>query len=107
MKKYIPTLFISVDESCLCCETCVLGKSHRSTYSPSTSTKSFLHFELIHYDVWGPSKESTVAGMRYFVSFIDDCTRLSWIVLLKNKDEVFPAFRAFHTSVQTQYNAII
>ena len=95
MKKSMPNLFISVDESLLCCETCVLGKSHRSTYSPSTSNKRIIPFELIHSDVWGPSQESIVSGMRYYVSFIDDCTRLSWIVLLKPKDEVFPLFKPF------------
>ena len=107
MKKSMPSLFIGVDESVLHCETCVLGKSHRSTYSPRISNKSVVPFELIHSDVWGPSKEPTVSGMRYYVSFIDDCTRLTWVVLLKTKDEVFPAFQAFSSEVQKQYNAKI
>ena len=107
MKKSMPSLFIGVDESVLRCETCVLGKSHRSTYSPSLSQKSVVPFELIHSDVWGPSQEPTVSGMRYYVSFIDDCTRLTWVVLLRTKDEVFPAFEAFLSEVQTQYNAKI
>ncbi|KAM7531145.1 hypothetical protein LguiB_034555 [Lonicera macranthoides] len=73
----MPTLFIDINESVLYCETCVLAKSHCATYSPSFSNKSIIPFELIHSDVWGPSKESTISGMRYFVLFIDDCTRLS------------------------------
>ena len=107
MKKSIPTLFIGVSETVLHCETCVLAKSHRITYSPSISNKSTIPFELIHSDVWGPSKEPTISGMRYFVSFIDDCTRLSWISLLRTKYEVFSVFQNFHTFVQTQYNGII
>ena len=94
-----------MNESILHCETCVLGKSHRSTYSSRISNKNVILFELIHSDVWGPSKEPIVSGMRYYVSFIDDCTRLTWVVLLKTKDEVFPAFQAFLSEVQTQYNA--
>ena len=88
-------------------ETCVLAKSHRATYSPSFSNKSVIPFELIHSDVWGPSRELTTLGMRYFVLFIDDCTRLTWATLLKTNDEVFPAFQAFHTLIQTQYNSTI
>ncbi|PRQ17544.1 putative RNA-directed DNA polymerase [Rosa chinensis] len=107
MKKYMPTLFIGVNESVLRCETCVLAKSHRATYPPSFSNKSVIPFELIHSDVWGPSREPTVSGMRYFVLFIDDCTRLSWVALLRTKDEVFPAFQTFRTLVQTQYNSTI
>ena len=63
MKKSMPSLFIGVDESVLHCETCVLGKSHRSTYSSRVSNKSDIPFELIHANVWGPSKKSTVSGM--------------------------------------------
>ena len=103
----MPTLFIGINESVLRCETCVLAKSHRATYSPSFSNKSIIPFELIHSDVWGPSREPTGLGMRYFVLFIDDCTRLTWVALLKTKDEVFPAFQAFHTLIQTQYNSTI
>ena len=73
----MPTLFIGVDESTFHCETCVLAKSHRVTYSLSIFNKSVIPFELIHSDVWRPSRELTVSGMRYFMLFIDDCTRLS------------------------------
>lgn len=69
-------------KSVLHCETCVLAKSHGATYSSITSNKSVIHFELIHSYVWGPFRELTISCMRYFVLFIDDCTRLSWIALL-------------------------
>ncbi|PRQ49627.1 putative RNA-directed DNA polymerase [Rosa chinensis] len=65
MKTTMPTLFIGVNESALRCETYVLAKSHRATYSPRVSNKSVIPFELIHSDVWGPSREPTVSGMRY------------------------------------------
>ncbi|PRQ56213.1 putative RNA-directed DNA polymerase [Rosa chinensis] len=107
MKTTMPTLFLGVNKSALRCETCVLAKSHRATYSPRVSNKSSIPFELIHSDVWEPSREPTVSGMRYFVLFIDDCTRLSWVALLKTKDEVFPAFQTFRTLVQTQYHSTI
>lgn len=43
---------------------------------------------LIHSDVWGPSPEFATHDFSYFVLFIDDCTRMSWIYLLKNKSKV-------------------
>ena len=37
--------------------------------------------------------------------FVDDCTRMTWLYLLKRKDEVFGVFRAFHVMIQNQYSA--
>jgi hypothetical protein len=36
---------------------------------------SFSPFDLIHYDVWGPSHVAIKRGSRYYVSFIDNHTR--------------------------------
>ncbi|CAL9010842.1 unnamed protein product, partial [Prunus brigantina] len=35
-------------------------------------------FALIHSDVWGPFPVSTVSGIRWFVTFVDDYTRMTW-----------------------------
>lgn len=105
MKKSIPTLFINVNESSLHCETCVLAKRHRATYSLSNSNKSVIHFKLTHSDVWGPSRKPTILSMRYFVLFIDNYTRLSWVDLLRNKNEVFPTFKKNCTFVLSQYDS--
>lgn len=76
MKKFMPSLFIGVNKSFLHCEICVLAKRHCATYSPNNSNKVFIPFKLIHFDVWRPSREPIILGMRYFVLFIDDCPRL-------------------------------
>ena len=104
MKKLMSSLFLGIKESSLHCETCVFAKSHKSSYSPSFSSSS-TPFELIHSDVWGLSKNLT--GMTYFVLFIDDFTRLTWVVLLKKRDVVFSAFTAFHSLIRTQYDACV
>ena len=78
MKKSMPSLFLGISESTLHCETCALAKSHRSSY-PLAFHSSTMPFELIHSDLWGLSKNSTLSEMRYFVLFIDDFTRLSWV----------------------------
>ena len=60
---------------------------------------------VIHYDVWGPSKVPTLSGLRWFVTFIDDCTKMTWLFLMKTKDEVNLSFQNFHKMIETQYNA--
>lgn len=62
---------------------------------------------VIHSDVSGPSKVTTLSGSRWFVTFIDDCTRMTWLYLMTSKGELNLLFQKFHKMVETQYNAQI
>ncbi|XP_068639297.1 uncharacterized protein [Aristolochia californica] len=84
------------------CETCELAKSHRITYLLSFN-KSSEPFEVIHSDVWGPAKVPSIFRVRYFVTFINECTRMTWVSLLIKKSDVCLAFQKFHQMVHTQY----
>ena len=83
-------------------DTCIKAKSQRVSYSVSLN-KTNTPFALIHSDVWGPSPITTPSGHCWFVIFVDDCTRMTWLYQLKTKDEVFTIFQAFHAMVQTQF----
>ncbi|KAA0042115.1 Retrovirus-related Pol polyprotein from transposon TNT 1-94 [Cucumis melo var. makuwa] len=63
-----------------------------------------LDLTLIHTDVWGPSKVTTSSEKRWFVTFIDDHTRLTWIFLISDKSEVTSSFRDFYHTIETQFN---
>ena len=106
LKLVFPALFSGLSNLDFKCETCILAKSHRVSY-PLSFNKSQMPFELIHSDVWGPSPKSTISGVRWFVIFVDDCTRMTWLYLMKNKDEVFSVFCSFHEMVKTQYSTTI
>ncbi|CAL2270443.1 unnamed protein product [Prunus armeniaca] len=88
------------------CDTCELANSHHVPF-PLSSNKSLVPFFLIHYDVWGPAKIATPAGTQWFVTFIDDCTRMTWVSLLKTKGEVSSRFQQFYQMVETQFHARI
>ena len=75
MKHLFPSLFRTCSDSEFKCETCVMAKSHHASFLVSDS-KATLPFDLIHSDVWSPVKV-TSNGFRWFVTFIDDCTRLT------------------------------
>ena len=51
--------------------------------------------------MWGPYLVSTASGHRFFVIFVDDCTHMTWLYLLKHKDEVLSVFKSFYVMVQT------
>ena len=84
LKKLQPQLFSGLNDREFHCDTCELDKSHRISYSPSLN-KSSEPFEVIHSNVWGPAKVPSISGARYFVTFIDECTRMTWVSLLIKK----------------------
>ncbi|XP_074352811.1 uncharacterized protein LOC141691962 [Apium graveolens] len=86
IKKLFPSLFVNFDVSSFKCEVCELAKSHRTSF-PLNLNKSPVPFMIIHSDVWGPSKFPTLDGSRWFVTFIDDCTRMTWVLRSDNEGE--------------------
>ena len=78
------------------CEGCVMGKQHRCPYPKGISYRATEPFELIHSDVCGPMPESSIGGSRYYVTFIDDFTRYTFVYFLKNKSQVLEKFKDFH-----------
>jgi histone deacetylase 1/2 len=87
------------------CDSCQKGKSHQLPY-PKSSSVSLRPFELVFSDVWGPAPTS-VGRHNYYVSFIDDYSKFTWIYLLKQKSEVFQCFRDFQTMVERQFDCKI
>jgi len=61
------------------CENCVYGKQKRVSFLKVGKEKKSRKLELVHTDVWGPGQVSSLGGCRYYVTFIDDATRKTWI----------------------------
>jgi len=66
---------------------------HQLPYPKSTSV-STSPLELVFSDVWGPAPTS-VGRYQYYVSFIDDYSKFTWIYLLRHKLDVFQCFCEF------------
>jgi len=96
LQKLFPNLFAKYDISSFKCDVCELAKSHRVSF-PLSLNRSLVPFIVIHSDVWGPSNVPTLNGSRWFVTFIDDCTRVMWACLIKSKDEVNMLFQQFYS----------
>jgi hypothetical protein len=84
------------------CDACQRAKSHQLPYPTSTSASSH-PLELVFSDVWGPAPES-VGRFKYYVSFINDYSKFTWIYLLKYKSEVFQKFQDFQNLVERLFD---
>ncbi|CAI7804077.1 unnamed protein product [Closterium sp. NIES-53] len=75
------------------CPDCTTGKLPRTSF-PTSTTRASAPLELVHTDVCGPMQTSDrEKGNKYFITFLYDFSRLSWVTLVKTKDEVVKVFK--------------
>jgi hypothetical protein len=65
------------------CDGCALGKMHRDEFPSNTDKKKRDVLDLVHTDVCGPMQTRSLGGAFYFLLFIDDCTRYTWVYFLR------------------------
>jgi hypothetical protein len=58
--------------------------------------------DLIHSDICEMNGILTKGGKRYFIIFIDDCTRFCYVYLMKTKDEALHYFKIYKAEVENQ-----
>ncbi|KAM1857263.1 hypothetical protein ACFX14_007391 [Malus domestica] len=75
-KHVMTKLFPFFCKNTLECETCQMSKATRLPFVSSNSRTS-KPFELVHSDIWGPSRVESFDGYRYYVTFIDDYSRVT------------------------------
>ena len=89
------------------CESCQLRKHTRVPFPKRLDQRTKFPFKLVHTDVWGSSRTESTLGFRYFVTFIDDYSRSTWLSLMKTQIDLFSIFWKFHVNVRTQFNTSI
>ena len=75
------------------CEPCLSGKLNAAPFPTSTSRSAY-PLQLVHTDVHGPMVR-TPSGMRNWVTFVDDATRLYSAEPMRTKDMTFPVFKRY------------
>ena len=80
-----------------------LGKEPPLPFNNNESISNSI-FELIHSDVWGPSPIARIGESRYFIVFIDDYSRYSWIFPMKFHSKILPIYSNFAKIVETQFS---
>lgn len=66
------------------CDICYRAKQTRGVF-PQSDNKTDECFALIHCDLWGLYKEPATCCAVYFLTIVDDHSRVVWIYLLLEK----------------------
>ena len=86
------------------CYVCPLAKQRRLSFV-SHHHMSALPFDIIHCDIWGPHHVASYSGFRFFLTLVDDCTRFTWVFLLKHKSDAMTVLPRFFAMVHRQFDA--
>ncbi|XP_039042156.1 uncharacterized protein LOC120180958 [Hibiscus syriacus] len=88
------------------CGVCLLAKQNRLPFPMSDSRESSA-FSLIHIDLWGAYRVSKHSEHRYFLTVVDDHTRMTWAFLLRLKSDAFITLKQFFAYVGNHFSAKI
>jgi hypothetical protein len=81
------------------CNGCAQGNNIKNPF-PKRDNKIEGVLELIQSNVCGLVPSNSISGYVYYVSFIDDYSRKTWVYFLKSKDEVFIKFNEFKALIE-------
>jgi hypothetical protein len=84
------------------CKGCVHGKQQRTPFPKDGGTRASELLELVHTDLCGPMKQTSFGGAKYFITFIDDKSRKTFVYFLKTKDEALARFKEFKALAENQ-----
>lgn len=62
---------------------------------------------MIHVDVWGPCKETSLTNTSFILTVVDDFSRGTWTFLMSHKSQVPTLLRHFIQMVHTQFQRTI
>ena len=63
--------------------------------------------ELLHLDLFGPTRTTSLGGNKYGLVVVDDFSRFTWISFLAHKDEKFLSFIKLLKRIMNKKNTMI
>jgi hypothetical protein len=85
-----------------CMSTMFMENKKRVRFIRVRKEKKSEKLELVHIDVWGPSHVSSLGGSHYYVTFIYDATRKTWVDCIRQKSDVFDTFKKWKALVENE-----
>lgn len=90
------------------CEACIKGKQTKQPLKGRGNPYRHSNepFDLVYTDICQPLVPG-YDGSRYFVTFTDDYTRVTFVKRLKKRSELYDAFKSFCKLIKPQFNVTV
>src|ERR1044072_4071042 len=84
------------------CEACQKGKFSKPPFKSKNVVSTSRPLEILHIDLFGSVKTSSISGKKYGLVIVDDYSRWTWVKLLRHKDESHSVIANFYKVVQNE-----
>jgi transposase InsO family protein len=89
------------------CGPCQLEKQTRTTYKKTSGILTSRNLELLHMDLMGPTRNSSLSEKKYILVIVDDYSRYNCVLLLLEKSDAFEAAQQLFKKIQIEQNCPI
>ncbi|GJW85075.1 retrovirus-related pol polyprotein from transposon TNT 1-94 [Tanacetum coccineum] len=84
------------------CSACAMGKSMKKPHKPRSEDTNQEKLYLLHMDLCGPMRVTSVNGKKYILVIVDDFPRFTWVKFLRSKDEALEFIIKFLKMIQVR-----
>jgi len=85
-------------------DVCQNGKQVRVSFKSKNIVSTTQPLQLLHMDLFGPSRTISFGGNYYAFVIVDDYSRFTWTLFLTHKKDVFHAFKKLAKIIQNKKN---
>ncbi|GJU57523.1 putative ribonuclease H-like domain-containing protein [Tanacetum coccineum] len=89
------------------CPSCEQGKSKRASHPPKPVLNSKQRLHLLHMDLCGPIRITSINGKRYVLVIVDDYSRYTWVLFLISKDDAPEEIKTFLKKITILLQALV
>ena len=75
------------------CDACQKGKQAKVSFPSKNIVSTSKPLQLLHIDLFGPSRTMSFEGNYYGLVIVDDFSRYTWTLFLSHKNQAFSAFK--------------
>lgn len=89
------------------CGACVYDKQTKKYFPIGKAWRASSCFELVHANLCDSMNTTYFGSSKYFLLFIDDCSRMRWVYFMQFKLETFAIFKKFKAFIEKQSDLFI
>ena len=99
-KQLVDGFDVDTTTAATSCDACIQAKQTVKLFPQEAEGRSKIPGERVFSDVWGKSRTQSIGGAYYFISFIDNATRMVVVMFMKAKSDATDCIKQFVNEIE-------